>query len=540
MTSRKLPAWVLPGLIPSLAFVAPSLAFAAQDDVLNRGRQEPQARPPAMAPQSARPAPTLQSVVAPDIRLTRILINGAPAPPDVAQAMSPLIGKGLDATTLRAVADGVAGVYGKRAALYTVLLPGQDFKDGVVQLQVIQGYFEGAVIAGKVKDRDMSLIKAYAAKLTAEKPLSKRTLERYVSLIRDIPGLTPDIQLLQGATPGGVRLVIGVKEEKFTWGVGLNNRGSALLDREQAQADFTWNSAFRQGDQTRVTLSASGDWNSAKAAALSHSTPLGKDGARLDLSAAWLQTQVPGGAVKGEASSAGAGISYPVIRGYRDNLYVSFNIDGLNSDNAVLGQTTFSEHTRNLRAAAVFSRARPKSATSLSMVVSKGVDAAGARVNPLIGQVDYAKVAIRGGYDRKLGQTVTLRLRGAAQVSGDALPVSEQFGLGGEAFGRGFANSLLLGDKGAAGSVEAGWTPKAITGRFEGTELYTFADAGAVHANERLALPAGRENLSSAGAGLRLAIKPGYVVGVEAAKPVDAPATVGKDWRYAFSLRSTF
>src|SRR3546814_7928692 len=80
-------------------------------------------------------------------------------------------------------------------------------------------------------------------------------LERYLSLIRDIPGLETEVQLLNLQTAGAVRLVLTLKHDDLDFGLVVNNRGIANLGRTQVQANATANSLFRQGDQTRLTVS---------------------------------------------------------------------------------------------------------------------------------------------------------------------------------------------------------------------------------------------------------------------------------------------
>src|SRR3546814_17175573 len=80
--------------------------------------------------------------------------------------------------------------YGKGdVSLYTIVVPQQNLSDGVLTLRVVEGYIDDVVITGDVKGRGLDLVRRYAARLAAEKPLRRPTLERYLSLIRDIPGL---------------------------------------------------------------------------------------------------------------------------------------------------------------------------------------------------------------------------------------------------------------------------------------------------------------------------------------------------------------
>src|SRR3546814_10955926 len=95
------------------------------------------------------------------------------------------------------------------------------------------------VITGDVKGWGLDLVRRYAARLAAEKPLRRPTLERYLSLIRDIPGLETEVQLLNLQTAGAVRLVLTLKHDDLDFGLVVNNRGIANLGRTQVPANAT-------------------------------------------------------------------------------------------------------------------------------------------------------------------------------------------------------------------------------------------------------------------------------------------------------------
>ena len=68
-------------------------------------------------------------------------------------------------------------------------------------------------------------------------------------------------------------------------------------------------------------------------------------------------------------------------------------IDGIDSDNAVLGNLVATERTRAVRLAASYADTREKRAVSFSGSVSKGIDFAGARVTAPFADATFLKVA---------------------------------------------------------------------------------------------------------------------------------------------------
>lgn len=521
-------------LLAALLAGAPALAMAQSNPMVSDRDRAASARTAlSSSTQVRRGADGPELAGAPATALTGVVIEGASLQAEA--VWRPFVGRPLDGTTIRAVADAVSKAYETGPiALYTVQVPQQSFQGGVLRLQVIEGHISEVAPHGETGG-DQSLVRAYAERLTAERPLTRRSLQRYISLIRDIPGLDTEVELLAGDQPGAVKLGLGLDQTRHEIDLSINTRGAPLLGRTQLQAAWSINGGLRQGDQTRLTAVASSDFERLLYGSLTHSTPLGSDGLRVQGQIGRLRTR-PNTGARGEATLAGLVFSYPAIRSYNHDLYLTAGLDGINADNAVFGQTAASERTRVLRGGVAYSASGPRRAVALSLTGSGGVDGMGARINPLLAEVQFRKLVAQAGFDFAMSQAFEMRLRALGQFTSDPLPSSEQFGLGGDAIGRGFPSSLILGDEGGGGSVELAWIHRKDGAR-TGTEVYAFADAGEVKLNPRPVLPVGvRDDLSSAGAGVRIGVGR-YRIGVEAAKPLEQPAGYNNDdWRLTFSL----
>ncbi|MEJ0060530.1 MAG: ShlB/FhaC/HecB family hemolysin secretion/activation protein [Terricaulis sp.] len=184
-----------------------------------------------------------------------------------------------------------------------------------------------------IPDGDITLARHYAAALTTERPLSRRTMEREMLLLSDIPGLKTDVRMAPAADAGGVVMGLGLQRRRFEYGFGINNSGSSSLGRTQLEASVSANGLARFGDQTRLSVSTDSQFERFTYVTLSHRQPLGHDGASVQARISALETDPPNG-VSGQARAAGVVFVYPAIRSYQRNLTLSLGIDGLNSDNA--------------------------------------------------------------------------------------------------------------------------------------------------------------------------------------------------------------
>jgi len=467
------------------------------------------------------------------VAISSIRFVGLKAPASAARAAEPFIGQPATRANLRQIAVAISkGYEGADVALFTVLVPEQDFAGGVVRIVLIEGQVEKIVITDTSTGRAKKLIAAIAGHMVGEKPLRRSTLQRYVSLMQDVPGTKTDIDIVQGSQRGLVRVVLTVTDRKNDIGFGFNNRTGTTYRGGEFTASGHFYNLLRGGDQTDVTAAASTNFKGYRYASISHSTPVGSDGGRLTGSFGYLETHPRNSPIKGKAELAGLTYSWSLIRSYKRNLTLSGSVDGLNSDNAAFGQLIASERTRALRAAAGYVEALPRRTLSVGITVSRGIDMLGARVTVPFAEARFTKVNARAGVDQAIGKRTVARLKVSGQYSKDRLPAAERFAVGGEEFGRAFEVALLSADRGVAGSAEIAIKPMMKSKMFGATEFYAFVDGAKLTILDRGPFPGGRFDLASAGGGARLAYASKAALFLEAAKPIDRPYPgYEKDWR---------
>jgi hemolysin activation/secretion protein len=118
---------------------------------------------------------------------------------------------------------------------------------------------------------------------------------------------------------------------------------------------------------------------------------------------------------------------------------------------------------------------------------------------------------------------------------------SQQFGLGGKRFGRGYEPSEMIGDNGVGFTVEPRVDlPLSIPSTQ--TQAYAFYDVGKVWTKAPLAGQAAHESLSSAGIGVRFQIGAHVAANFEIAKPLthDIASQGNRKVRPLFSLSTSF
>ncbi len=513
--------------------------------IIDRNRSDRTA--PAVPKRSHRiPVPTEKpgASFAP-FELKAVQVEGASVSPVLLEAATrPYIGKQIDAAAAAQLAQSVATAYDDNAdiALYTVVLPEQDFSGGVLKLRVVEGYIAHVDIHGDVKG-DTALVQAYATKLTTERPLTKSTFQRYISLIRDVAGLEPDIQLNKGDAPGAVMMSLGLdqKDSQFVFSIGTG--GARELGRIQLGASETFYHLFQEGDATTFAVSFPTDFKRYQYFSFSETQPLNDDGLIGQVNAGYLRTRPKGAAPHGDAQTLQFLLSYPLLRSYDENLYVSLSADALNSKNALLGEIFANERTRALRTGLSYTHSWKEDSLAAGATLSFGIDGLGARVSdPAFASSDFQKVNLQAAFSHAFDNQFSAKIRAIAQYTGARLPTSEFFALGGTDFGRGFAAASIAGDRGIAGSVEAAYRPEKFPIDYlQGSEVYAFYDVGRTTFSNRPLLVQRSFDLASVGAGLRLTIGKKWGLFVEAQKPVQRPTPFFDDGlQFGFGINARY
>ena len=482
--------------------------------------------------------------------LTNVTVQGAAAvdPAQLAATWQPLLGKPVTTQDVAAIGSQIAQLYAKSGyELVSVEVPDQTFAGGKVVIVVTEGQIAAVTIEGNTDDADLTLLKNYAAAIIADRPLRRSTLERYILLMNDIPGLKVGSRFdpMPGEA-GAVRLVLSILQKQFEWGAQVNNLGTNSLGNTQATVVGAVNNLFEEGDQTQLTLGAPAEFRRYQYIGLSHRDPIGSDGASVVLGAGYLRTDPSGPALSGNANIESAVFNYPVIRSVDETLLVSGGVDMLNSNSALLGMALANERTRNLRLSAVYSLNDTWRGTSvISGTLSQGISGLGAhRGNVAYGGPTYTKLNVLLTREQQLGwQDVILRAKLQGQYALNHLPNSEQFLFGGPYLGRGFDTAYLSGDRGVAAGLEiAHPTPASITPDFlAGSEGFGFIDWGeAINIKTHYLLPYAHG--ASAGGGVRFKLMDKATVELGAAWVVNQPSQFVKveSPRFIFGFTRNF
>ena len=514
----------------------------------------PQQTMPVTNPSAVAPSVTAGPMLAPGVASVRFVLRGVNVvgadhlPPEaVAATWRGLVGHNVTTRDIAAIGSKIAKLYDDAGfALVSVQVPQQDFAGGIARIDVMEGHVGAVTIEGNTKGADLSLLKSYAAAIIADRPLHRATLERYILLMNDIPGLKvgSSFEPIPGQ-PGAARLHLHILRRTFEGGVALTSQGINTLGGTQMMTNLAIDSLFQEGDRTQATFGFPFDFSRFQYYGLNHTFPIGHNGMTLTVGGGYIVTHPSSGNPSGTAWTTNTTLAYPIIRAVHQSLIATASFDVLDSHEALLGQSLSDERTRSLRIGAIYGLDDSwKGTTIASATFSEGLDIMGARRGSVAyGGPDYTKIAGRIQRDQKLPFDFVLRGKLAFQYSTGHLPDSEQFLFGGPDFGQAFDYAYLSGDRGLAASIElAHPIPPAILPRLlYGSEIFAYADWGQVRNVDTLyELP--YERAASAGGGVRFKLLNTVTLELAVTTVINQPSQFGRAQspRFIFGISGGF
>ncbi len=483
------------------------------------------------------------------INLKTVQIEGGTIYPlnELAEVYKPLIGRQTSLADLIEATRNITRRYQQDGYLLSyAFLPQQSFDDGVARVVLVEGYVRDVQMQGDV-GRVKGLLDKLAAKIQAERPLTRKTFERYTTLMTRIPGVTIQAQVPPpGTTDGATTLIAEASRKPFTSTLSTteDNRNGP-----QALLGVSSNSQTAMGEQLTLSgLFPPGD-DHERYYRLDYNQFLDAEGTQLNLSASRYRADpgtevlVNGGGrldTHRENDRYSIGFSVPLIASSTEQLTAASRLYAVNDKTRYDGiNFPFSKEFRtDIRALAFEGDWRKADARQLRILsggVYQGFDSLGAHTNYDDIALDFFRVRLSGVQSDKFFDNWQGVLSAALYWSDDTLPDSERAVFGGQNFGRGYPDDQASGDKGWGVAYEVNYSFNRDGNWLRILQPYVVLDRSRSWFNQ---LPVQANNLSSAAVGLRFGDAKYYNIALEAAKAMSDEAldTFNRKPRYSISF----
>ena len=427
---------------------------------------------------------------------------------------SEYIGQPVSFADLNTIALNITRRYRNDGYMFSrVILPPQEIENGIITLQAIEGKLTDVEVVGDFKDHN-DLIKNMAQKIQSEGPTNSEELERYLLLIDDLPGIKARSLIQPSKTPGGGKLIITIEQDGFEGSAGIDNRGSKYFGRTRGTLVGAANSLFGIHDRTTGRVIVTKDTEELRFFDITHEEQIGTEGTRLKARYAVTDTE-PGSSLKpndveGDSESFDLEALHPLIRGRQLNLNILGKFTALNSESEILGIEVSEDRVRYFTVGGRFDFTDSLAGvTQVDFGVSKGVDWLNATDDGLgrtrsNGEHEFWRANVNAIRLQDLPGDFSMQLSADAQYSPDPLLASQEFAVGGAAFGRAYDSGEISGDRGIAGAIELRYGGPVESEYLNSYQVYTFYDVGKVWNEETLVAEQDHESLASAGVGVRM------------------------------------
>ena len=455
---------------------------------------------------------------------------------------------------LNQIAADITAYYRNHGYILTrAIVPPQKDSDGIFTLRIVEGFVNDVRLTGDVGKGNDDLLNAYADKIRAAKPLNSDTLERYLLLMEDLPGvdaravLAPDDKV-QGATD----VIITITRHTVQAAASIDNRAGRYLGNEEATASLFLNNLLGRDDQTQFRISNSiFDPSDMLFGEVRHTEPVGTEGTTITFAANKVRTE-PGSNLKdldivGDSSAFSLSATHPFIRSRRSNWYVNSDFTFRNVEVDTLDQSLYKDKTRVLTVGTSYdfvdgwsgiNKMETNIGHGFNWDTGEGLDAR-SRAN---GNTDFTKMTGKVTRIQPIYGPFSLFASASGQYAYQALLASEEFTVGGSEYGSAYDPAEISGDSGVAARAELQYNQSVDSQYLQQYQLYTFYDIGKVWNRDAIVgLENSHDSLSSAGVGARVNLLQSTTASVEGAVPmtrdVAARDGAGDDARIFFNLQ---
>lgn len=483
------------------------------------------------------------------INLKTVQIEGGTIYPltELAENYKPLIGRETSLADLIEATRNITRRYQQDGYLLSyAFLPQQKFDDGVARVVLVEGYVRDVQVEGDV-GRVRGLLDKFITKIQAERPLTRKTFERYTTLMTRIPGVTIQAQVPPpGTTDGATTLIAQASRKPFTSTLSTteDNRNGT-----QALLGVSSNSQTSMGEQLTLSgLFPPGDDDEHYYRA-DYNQFLGSEGTQLALSASRYRAD-PGTNLRldnglelkphRENDRYSIGFTFPVIAASNELLTAGSRLYAVNDKTRynVVGYPLSVEERTDIRALAFegdWRKADAKQLRILSAGLYQGLDSMGAKTNNNAIDLNFFRARLSGVQSDKFFDNWQGVLSAALYWSDDSVPDSERAVFGGQNFGRGYPDDQASGDKGWGVAYEVNYSYNREGSWVRILQPYVVLDRSRSWFNQ---LPVQANSLSSAALGLRFGDAKYYNIALEAAKAMSDEAldTFNRRTRYSISF----
>lgn len=429
----------------------------------------PAVRPPLPPPAPVTPTPPEHAFYA--IKSMSVMGATAYSPAVLAALTAGLIGPAIPESRLEAARTAIVARYRRDGYLYTTVDAVVDAASGRLSFTVIEGRIVDVRLSGNIGPAGTQVLR-FLDHLLQSRPLRQSSLERWLLLAADIPGVAVRGILNPTETPGDLILVAQVSRKAFDAIANADNRAFPQTGPQEMLLSGYLNSFTEFGEQSEFDFYRT----------FNGTDIFGQAATQFFVGGSGLRAKIYAGAgdatptgtfseigYNGQTTVFGASLSHPLIRQRSETLNLVGALDGLETyistttgPNGTRARNSY-DSLRVLRAGFDYSYAdtwlgsAAPATDSLTVRLSQGLAALGSSRN---GASDAPRTGERTNFFKALFQasrqqtlfslwqdaSVVLAPTLIGQIANSILPPEEEYYFGGPHYNRGYYYGQVVGD----------------------------------------------------------------------------------------------
>jgi hemolysin activation/secretion protein len=491
------------------------------------------------------------------VLLKDVVLSGAaqPIPATVTAIYKPLLGQQITFGAIQQMAADMQKAYRDAGQfLVRIVLPPQeiDQANAVVQLRIIEGQIEQVVFAQPLPGAVAAQMQRYVKPVEAENPIRYATIDRFLLLANDLPGMRVSATLApnQNVT-GGSDLLMTSEQTRGSAFINVNNYGSKYVGPNQLSLGASLYDLIG-ADALSVAVATNPNRSSELAYGnLDYGVVLGSYGTRINASATVADTE-PGSSLnafdlQGRSTQYTLSVQQPLLVSTPHRLTLLASLSRLNSRNDVFDdEQLYKDKITPLMLGINYQGVWGRAYNEMTFSATKGLPLLGSSnslANPSVAGAtpDYLRFNLESSTVRYVTEKASVAFGTQFQYSQNRLVASERISYGGAQFGQAYHYNVVSGDSGALGSLALRYDlPTQNWLSLLQPEL--FYDAGTFHVNRAAAGEEAKATATSAGVGLNLLMFNHVKARLTLAKPLSIRETPDVDtaWRSFFNITAVF
>lgn len=424
-------------------------------------------KPPVKSPESPIIPPSTPAEIEVIVRQIKVLGSTVFSEAELQQAIAPYLGKSAKIQDLLAIRTIITNLYVNRGYLTSgAFLPvqSQDFSNGIISVQVVEGELEQIEIMGLSRLQE-DYVRSRIAQ-AGTRPVNIRNLEEGLQLLQLNPLFSSiRAELKSGRTIGRSILQLELKEnDPWLGSLILENRESPSVGSLGLYGSLEYRNLTGLGDSLSADI---GGTEGTRKYGIRYNLPLNAQDElqfRYSYSTSRIIEQPFSSIdINSRSQTAAVGYRHFVFRYPTSELAVGLTLEQRQSSDFLFGNVPFSfsagaDNGRSVVNVLRFSQEWISRTTNQVLAARSqfnlGLGILGATVNDI--GVDGRFLSWQGQFQwvQALAKDTISVVRLGTQLTNKALLPIEQFGIGGLDTVRGYRQNLYIGDSGMVGTLE--------------------------------------------------------------------------------------